>query len=63
MNYMVTKKGFARALFTIDSYDEALNFIKAEVMKQVLAIDYTESENDRYEEFDYMFEQYEVTFG
>lgn len=63
MSYMVTKKGFARALFTTNSYDEALNFIKAEVMKQVPAIDYTESANDRYEEFDYMFEQYEVTFG
>lgn len=48
MNYMVTKKGIARAFFTTDSYDEALNFIKAEVMKQVPAIDYTESENDRY---------------
>lgn len=63
MSYMVTKKGFSRALFTTDSYDEALKFIKAEVMKQVPAIDYTESENDRYEEFDYMFDQYEVTFG
>ena len=63
MNYMVTKKGIARALFTTNSYEEALNFIKAKVMEQVPAIDYTESENDRYEEFDYEFEQYEVTFG
>lgn len=63
MNYMVTKKGFARALFTTDSYEEALNFIKSAVAEQVAPIDYTESTNDRYEEFDYEFEQYEVTFG
>ena len=63
MNYMVTKKGFARALFTTNSYEEALNFIKSAVTEQVSPIDYMESANDRYEEFDYEFEQYEITFG
>ena len=63
MDYMVTKKGLARVLFTTNSYEEALNFIKSAVAEQVSPIDYTESENDRYEEFDYEFEQYEITFG
>ena len=63
MNYMVTKKGFARALFTASSYENAVKFITAEVNKTISTIDYTDSGNDRYEEFDYEFEQYDITFG
>lgn len=63
MNYMVTKKGFARALFTTDSYEEAVEFVNEEVSKQVPELDYSESENDRFEKIDYIFAQYEITFG
>lgn len=64
MEYMVTRKGFAKVLFTTPSYDKAMNFIHSEVAKQVVTpIDYTESANDRYEEYDYMLDQYELIFG
>ena len=41
-----------------------MSFIHSEVAKQVVApIDYTDSVNDRYEEYDYMLDQYELIFG
>ena len=63
MNYMVTRKGFAKVLLTTTSYDDAMDFINSEVTKQVAPIDYTESTNDRYEKFEYLFNEYTVTFG
>lgn len=63
MEYMVTRKGFSKVLFTTPSYDEAMSFVHSEVAKQVAPIDYTESVNDRYEESDYLFDEYDVIFG
>ena len=63
MGYMVTRKGFAKVLFTTASYDKAMSFIHSEVAKQVAPIDYTDSDNDRYEEYDYLFNEYELIFG
>lgn len=63
MDYMVTRKGFSKVLFTTPSYDKAMSFINSEVAKQVAPIDYTESANDRYEEYDYLLNEYELIFG
>lgn len=63
MNYMVTRKGLTKVLYTTASYNDAMSFIETEVSKQVPPIDYTESTNDRYEKFDWLFNEYSVTFG
>ena len=40
-----------------------MSFIHSEAAKQVAPIDYTESANDRYEEYDYLLNDYELIFG
>lgn len=63
MEYMVTRKGFAKVLFTTPSYDEAMSFVHSEVASQLPPIDYTESENDRFESYDSLIDEYDVIFG
>ena len=62
MSYVVTKKGFSQVLFTSDNYGDAVDFISKKSNRTALMIDYTKSERNRYEEFNYEFEQYEITF-
>ena len=62
MSYVVTKKGFSRVLFTTDHYGDAVDFISKKSNRAALMIDYKKSERNRYEEFNYEFEKYEITF-